>query len=425
MPSAPSRLLQLRWLGYGLLVSGFVLAFFHRNSPAAMAETLAAEWHAGPAMLGTIAASYFWVYTLMQVPTGILADQVGPRRIVALGMALTGLGTITFALAPNAAWGAAARMLIGLGVAFPFISLMKFAAVWFPERQFASISGLTVFIGNGGAVLAATPLVWLLTHTAWRPVFVGIGLATLGLALATWHLVHDRPEHAGLPSVHAPTPESLSEAMHWREGLRQVVGNRRTWPGFVVNFGLAGGAFGFAGLWGVPFLESSYGMGKAEAAAQTSLLVMACALGGLVIGRLSDALGRRRSVMLIWTLVHTVLWLPWMLHWTLAAWQHSLLSAGLGFTSAAFALTWAVAKEVNPPRLAGMAAGVVNTGAFLGGAVIQQAVGLWIEWRSTVVAAPVALQEALWMIPLTCVAGAIAAGCVTETYARNVSRARV
>jgi len=425
MPTPEHRLSRLRWTGYGLLVAGFVLAFFHRNSPAAMADALAADWHAGPALLGTIAASYFWVYTAMQVPTGILADQLGPRRIVALGMAVTGVGTVAFALAPDAAWGAAARMLIGFGVAFPFISLMKFAAVWFPERQFATVSGLTVFIGNLGAVLAATPLVWVMGHIAWQPVFIGLGLATLALAALTWWLVLDRPEHAGLLPMHPPTPQERGAGSHWLEGLAQVLRNRRTWPGFVLNFGLAGGAFGFAGLWGVPFLEGSYGLTKSEAAAQTSLLVMACAVGGLVIGRVSDALGRRRPVMLAWTVAHTLLWLPWLLHWPLAMWQHSLLSAGLGFTSAAFALTWAVAKEVNAPRLAGMAAGVVNTGAFLGGAVIQQAIGIWVEWRSADVSASTALHEGVWLIPLTCVFGVAAAWCVTETYARNISHVRV
>ncbi len=414
----------MRWTGYGLMVVGFVLAFFHRNSPAAMADALAAEWHAGPALLGAVSASYFWVYTAMQVPTGILADQLGPRRIVSLGMAAAGVGTVLFALAPDAAWGAAARMLIGFGVSFPFISLMKFAAVWFPERQFATISGLTVFIGNIGAVLAATPLVWVMHHMAWQGVFLGLGAATLVLAAVTWRLVYDRPEHAGLPPVHAPTPAEEGAGPHWREGLMRVLRNRRTWPGFVLNFGLAGGAFGFAGLWGVPFLEGSYGMGKAEAATQTSLLVAACAVGGLVIGRISDALGRRRPVMLVWTLAHTLLWLPWLLHWPLTGWRHSLLSAGLGFTSAAFALTWAVAKEVNAPRLAGMAAGVVNTGAFLGGAVIQQAIGFWVEWRSGSVPAAAALHEAVWLIPLTCAAGVVAAWGVTETYARNISLAR-
>lgn len=406
------------------MVTGFVLAFFHRNAPAAMADALAADWHAGPALLGGVAASYFWVYTLMQVPTGILVDQFGPRRIVALGMALAAAGTLLFALAPDAATGITARVLMGFGLSFPFISLMKFSAVWFPERQFATVSGLTVFIGNFGAVLAATPLVWLMAHAPWRDLFMGLAVLMLLLAAATWRLLRDRPEHAGLPPVHAPIPLERGAGSHWREGLMQVLRNRRTWPGFVLNFGLAGGAFGFAGLWGVPFLESSYGMAKAEAAAQISLLVAACAVGGLVIGRISDALGRRRLVMIVWTAAHMVLWLPWLLHWSLSTWQHSLLSVGLGFTSAAFALTWAVAKEVNAPRLAGMAAGVVNTGAFLGGAVVQQAIGFWVEWRRLSIPGSEALQEGVWLVPGGCVLALLAAFCVTETYARNISLAR-
>ncbi|NBN93535.1 MAG: MFS transporter, partial [Betaproteobacteria bacterium] len=161
MTELERRLLHLRWTGYGLLVTSFILAFFHRNTPAAMADALARDWGAGPAALGALSASYFWVYTVMQIPTGILADRLGPRRIVSLGMAVAGVGTLVFAWAPDVVWGTVGRVLIGLGVAFPFISLMKFSAVWFPERQFATLSGLTVFIGNVGAALAATPLVWL------------------------------------------------------------------------------------------------------------------------------------------------------------------------------------------------------------------------------------------------------------------------
>ena len=419
-----ARLNRLRWLGYGLMVSGFVLAFFHRNSPAAMADTLAADWQAGPALLGGIAASYFWVYTLMQVPTGIVVDQFGPRRIVAMGMALAAGGTLLFAVAPDAGWGIAARVLMGFGLSFPFISLMKFSAVWFPERQFATLSGLTVFIGNAGAVLAATPLVWVMSQVPWRGLFAGLAVLMLALAAAVWLLLRDRPEHAGLPPVHPPTALERGTGSHWREGLLQVLRNRRTWPGFVLNFGLAGGAFGFAGLWGVPFLEGSYGMDKAAAATQISLLVAACAVGGLLIGRISDALGKRRPVMILWTIAHTLLWLPWLLHWELSMLQHSLLSSALGFTSAAFALSWAVAKEVNAPQLAGIAAGVVNTGAFLGGAVVQQAIGFWVEWRALSIPAAGALHEGVWMVPAGCLLALAAALCVTETHARNISRAR-
>lgn len=422
MTELERRLLHLRWTGYGLLVTSFILAFFHRNTPAAMADALARDWGAGPAALGALSASYFWVYTVMQIPTGILADRLGPRRIVSLGMAVAGVGTLVFAWAPDVVWGTVGRVLIGLGVAFPFISLMKFSAVWFPERQFATLSGLTVFIGNVGAALAATPLVWLMQQVSWHHAFQWLGLATVLLAGVLWRFLRDRPEQAGLPPVHPPSSAEQVAGEHWAKGLLRVLRNRATWPGFFINFGLAGGAFGFAGLWGIPFLESAYGYTKAEAATQTGLMMVACACGGLTIGRLSDWLGRRKPVMLAWTGVHCLLWLPWTLHWSMSHAMSTALAVGLGFTSAAFALTWAVAKEVNAPSLSGMATGVVNTGAFLGGALIQQLIGVWLQWRlGAGVALADALVESLWLIPVTCAAGVYAASRMTETWARNIS----
>ncbi len=425
-PELLARRVRLRWAGYLLLVVAFLLAFFHRNTPAAMADALAIDWSAGPGVLGAISASYFWVYTLMQVPAGVLADLYGPRRLVAFGMAVAAAGTLLTALASGPISGALGRVLIGFGVAFPFIGLLKFSAVWFPERQFATLSGLTIFVGNLGAALAATPLVLLMGLMRWQELFLLLAGSTFLLALAIWRSVYDRPEHVGLPPVHAPLPSELAAGKDWRAGLRRVVANRATWPGFFINFGAAGGIFGFAGLWGMPFLQDVYGFTRAEAAHQTGLMMVACAVGGLVIGRLSDRLGRRRPVLLIWTAVHTLLWLPWMLAWPLSVGGSTLLALLLGFSSTSFALTWACAKEVNPPALSGMATGVVNTGAFLGGATIQQAIGLAVEFEMTAGSSlGQALAHAVWAIPVCCAVGVLAALLQTETYARNISCERV
>lgn len=49
----------------------------------------------------------------------------------------------------------------------------------------------------------------------------------------------------------------------------------------------------------------------------------------------------------------------------------------MGFSAAGFSLTWACAKEVNPPQLAGMSTSIANVGGFFGAAVMQPLVG-WL-----------------------------------------------
>ena len=77
-----------RWLVFALGVSAFWLSFFHRIAPAALAGELTAAFDVTGAALGALAATYFYVYALMQLPTGVLADTLGPRKVLACGSLL-------------------------------------------------------------------------------------------------------------------------------------------------------------------------------------------------------------------------------------------------------------------------------------------------------------------------------------------------
>ena len=107
MPGANSRTRDSRFdrtriTILGILLAGFVLSFFHRTAPAAIAGELTQAFAINSAVLGTLAATYFFVYTLLQIPVGVLADTLGPRLIVTVGAMLAGAGSMLFGLAP--AW---------------------------------------------------------------------------------------------------------------------------------------------------------------------------------------------------------------------------------------------------------------------------------------------------------------------------------
>jgi len=195
-----ARLQRLRWAAFVLVGLAYVLSFFHRMAPAAIAGELQRAFAASGAALGSLAASYFYVYTLMQVPSGVLVDTLGVRRIVALGGVIAGAGSILFALADSLPVASLGRLLVGLGVSAMFLAILKINALWFRERHFGTLTGLTVLIGNLGAVLAGAPLVWVLNFTDWRSVFVALGGFSLLLAALTWLVVRNHPGEAGLPS---------------------------------------------------------------------------------------------------------------------------------------------------------------------------------------------------------------------------------
>ncbi len=407
------RFLHTRRVVFGIVLASFVLSFVHRTAPAAIAGELTREFAINAATLGTLAATYFYVYTLLQIPVGVLADTLGPRRILTFGSLLAGAGSIAFALAPTWEMAALGRTLVGVGVAVAFIAILKISAVWFPANRFATLSGVTMFAGNIGAVIAGAPLAWLVTQSSWRNVFLGLAALSILLAAATWWKVRDRPQDLGFAPVNAASP-SASAGAHWTLALRQVLGNAATWPGFFVNVGIGGSYLAFAGLWAVPYLVEVQGMSRLTAAQHASLLVLGVAFGSLAIGTLSDRLGSRRGLMRACTLLFALSWLPWLLEvrWPLPATLGWFLLMGLlipGFT-----LSWAVAKEVNRPEHSGMATSVVNVGIFLGTGILQPWVGHVLDRGRTAGDAMLAWQHALWLLAGSAMLGAAATWLVRE-----------
>ena len=407
-----ARFVAARRIVFGIVLASFVLSFFHRTAPAAIAGELTRAFAINAATLGTLAATYFYVYTLLQIPVGVLADTLGPRRILAAGSLVAGLGSLAFALAPNWELAAVGRTLVGVGVSVAFIAILKISAVWFPANRFATLNGVTMFAGNTGAVIAGAPLAWVVTQTSWRLVFVGLAVLSIALALATWLRVRDRPEQLGFAPVHAAAATTAT-GTHWTRALREVLANPATWPGFFVNVGIGGSYLAFAGLWAVPYLVDVHGMSRVVAAQHASLLLLGVAIGALVIGIVSDRLGSRRGVMRACTLLYALSWLPWLLHvqWPLAATYAWFFVMGLlipGFT-----LSWTIAKEVNRPAHSGMATAVVNVGIFLGTGILQPLVG-WVLDQGRAASAAHAWDNALlWL------AGSAAFGTAATWFART------
>jgi predicted MFS family arabinose efflux permease len=406
-----------------VVVAAYVLSFFQRFAPAGIAQDLAASFQTSAASLGVLAATYFYVYTIMQVPTGVLVDTLGPRRVLFLGGLVAGGGSLLFGLSESLNGALVGRTLVGLGVSVVFISMLKIIAVWFEERRFATVVGLSMLVGNLGSVLAGAPLSAVAQATGWRGVFVGVGAISLALGGLCWLLVRDRVEEGA--TAHAVRPHIDRTVI--LGGLLAVVKNSATWPATAVNFGIAGSFFAFGGLWATPYLVQVHGMSRALASSHLSLYFAAFALGCLFIGGLSDRIGRRKPVILVSAHVYALIWLVWLSAAPLPVAATYVLFAVMGLATASFTLTWACAKEVNPPLLSGMSTSVTNIGGFLGGALLQPLVG-WVmdlSWQGAMVDGVRLYEPADFRLGFMLMAGvawfgALSAWRLRETRCRNI-----
>jgi MFS family permease len=378
--------LRIAWLIWGLGALLYLIGFFQRVAPAVLTAELMRDFDIGAAALGQLSAFYFYSYVAMQIPTGILADRWGPRRLLSTGALAAGAGSVIFALAPNLLWANMGRLFIGGSVAVAFVGLLKIANHWFPPRFYAMSSGVALFCGLMGAIFAGPPLRLLVNHFSWRSIMLLAALGTLGVSVAIWRLVRDHPHEKGYADLIDPMPIRRAGA---RGGIFSDIGKVLAYRNTLLLCGISGGMVGcvltFGGLWGVPYLTTHYNLPTTRAAAVTSALLMAWAVGGPTFGWLSDRLGRRKPLFIFGAALTLAGWSVVVLIPDIPAASLIALLLLTGFSSGAMTVSFAFAKESVPAALSGTVSGVVNMGTMMGPMLLQPAMG-WVldrHWQGT------------------------------------------
>lgn len=127
---------------------------------------------------------------------GLLVDRWGPRKLLAIGAFLFGLGLIVLMFVNSLAMLYAAFALISIGMA-SLGSTVLFAAVinWFRKRVSFALSIVTAGFAFGGLLV---PLVTILIDTfGWRHAMLYMGVGTWVTCLPAALLVRHKPEQYG------------------------------------------------------------------------------------------------------------------------------------------------------------------------------------------------------------------------------------
>lgn len=372
--------LRLAWLVWGCGAALYVLGFFQRVAPAVMTAELTHDFGLTATGLGNLSAYYFYSYVAMQIPTGILADRLGPRKLLSGGAFIATVGSIVFATAHSEIVAGFGRLLVGGSVAVAFVGMLKLAGHWFAPRQFALASGMALFCGIIGAVFAGVPLRLMVAGMGWRPVMLWAALLTLLVSVLVWLVVRDDPAARGYRS-HVAGSQKETGRSSIRQELLEVLRYRNTWLLTFSPGGIVGSVLTFSGLWGIPFLTTHYALGPTHSAALASALMVAWAIGGPFLGALSDRMGRRKLIYAVSNFITVAAWVPIIFIPGLPIAVLVALLLAAGFASGGMIIGFAFAKESVPARLSGTVSGMVNMGVMVGPMILQPAVG-WILDRS-------------------------------------------
>lgn len=370
------------WLTLCLGIAFYFSGFFHRMVTAVMADQLMVDFNIGAAALGNFSSFYYYSYVAVQIPTGILADCWGPRKLLTAGTLLSSFGAFIFAFASSIHMANFGRLIIGASIGVAWVSILKLSTRWFKQNQFTVVTGLALCLGILGALSAGVPLRLLMEFFGWRSVIFGAGTITLLLSLTIWTFVRDDPTQKGYVSYATDITASNSKSKaSILSDLSNIFRYKNTWILTIVPASLVGPVLTFAGLWGIPYLTTHYHLTPVKSATLISILLIAWALGGPVLGFLSEKTGRRKPIYFYALCISLIGWIPILFLQDIPLWLIIVLFSIVGFASSAIVIGMAFVKESVPLALAGTVTGACNMGMEMGPMILQPAIGWVLDFR--------------------------------------------
>lgn len=375
---ALSALRRYRWAIFAVLTIGYFFVYFHRISVSVVGQDIVADVGGS---IGFLSSVYYWTYTAMQIPSGVMADRFGARAASTVFLLIASIGSLVTCVGTEFWMIVLGKVMIAAGMAVVYVPLMKLVSVWFPKSDFAVLSGVVIAVGNVGAIAATGPLELMAQALGWREVFLVLGVITLVLAVLCATVIRNHPKDRGLPSVEAvelsehgtAVVESSAARIPVMKGLRIVLsGGRKFWTCALAYFLVYGSIMTFQGTWAVTYFNNVYDF-VLSASWMVTALGVGKILSTLAIGGMTSRgiIRSKRKAMIYGTSVFTVLW---AVIFVFAGdidsyWFWFAVSFAFGFFGGFMTLSFTQVKEWYPIAISGTAVSGTNIFLFLGASV--------------------------------------------------------
>jgi MFS family permease len=344
---------------WAIAIVFFLYEYFLRVLPATDAKNIIASLDISLEEFSLVGSAYYITYAIMQIPVGVLLDRFSVKTLMTVACAICTLGMVWLSVSHSFIPAFIARLFIGLGSSFGFVGIMVLALNWFPRRLFAGLTGLGLFLGCLGPLVAGAPAAHLIAKVpgGWRPVFLWVSLFGGGLTILIWILVKGKQKNCDVV-IYAEREIPL------KKQIRSLVGTKEIWWTFVF------GAMTFVTIpvigafWGTSYIHAR-GYPTTTAAFIVSMMWFGLAIGSLGCGKLSEWMHRRKPVCITVSAIGIVttlllIFLPQNNKLILCT-MFFLIGLSAGGQNIAFALT----TDLAPKVMRATALGLNNTVSML------------------------------------------------------------
>jgi ACS family D-galactonate transporter-like MFS transporter len=370
--SGSERIPRRRWAIACLLGFGVLVNYFDRVNLSVSKDALDAAFGISAVTFGYLSSAYNWTYAALQLPSGLLLDRFGVKKVGRCSTILWAIASFGAAVSTGIGGFLAARLFLGIGEAPTFPANSKAIGYWFPKQERSLATAIFDSMAKLSSAIGVPLLGILLLHFGWRWSFAATGFISVLFFVLFYALYRNPSEDRRLSDAErqfiakgGAQPEDRAKAAKGAP-LWYLLRQRR----------VCGLALGFAGYnytfyllltWLPSYFLAVHNVDLLHSVAYTSVPWLFATLTDLIVGGwLVDALIQRgwnavrvRQVVLIGG-TSLGLGILGAAQAQSAAAALFWISLSIGGLSAASPVGWSIPSLIAPKESVGTVGGILN-----------------------------------------------------------------
>lgn len=375
-------------------VSFVLFQFFLQLSTGVVITSIMKELALSASQAGLLASAYYYVYTALQIPVGMLFDRKNTRFLLTINAFICSLGCILFAMSQDFVSLMISRLIIGTGSAFAFIGVSHILRLYFPLNQFGLMIGLSETLAFFVTVLFMVIMGTMVDEVHWRHLMLYSGFIGLTITMFCALLI---PNEIPIQHEHHSVWQALTKLCRnkaaWANGIYAGLGFS-----YITVFGA---------MWAIPFFQVKMGCDLQMASVLDAMVFLGAGMSCPLFGKIEARASKRRPILFC-SYFFTALLLIVVLFAPITSlfWMGGCLFL-MGLTSGAYMITYSIANEISPANALSTSTGFTNTLAVLTAPLFQPVIGYLLDMSKQSSEYSLAnYQFALMVVPIGLMIGA-------------------
>jgi len=369
--------MKIRWWICFLLFLTWLISYVDRSLMPMALPLIGDEFHLSPTVMGGVVSAFFVGYASMQIPGGLIADAIGARKAMTLGVA----GWSTFSLLTGTVSSLKAliwvRIFFGLGEGIHPPAAFKMLSTWFNSSEKARANAFVMSSNTLGPMMAPLLFATLVRAYGWRITFYLISIPGFLLTMAVYWFLRDHP--SDYPGITARELAEIGSEVTPQEkpSFAELSKRAELWELFLIYLMWDVTWWGFQ-AWLPSYLLRVRGFTLVNTGLVLVLPYAAGFIGVLTCGYISDVSRKRKPVLIAVLLGNSIFML-------LTATASNVKIAILFMTVTGFFLPaiqgpfWSLVMDTLPATVLGYSSGFINTGGQIAGVISPIIIGALIQ----------------------------------------------